>query len=134
MAENRLHQGISSQQYTITGANELAALLSDLLGNMQNMMSQASGSGKGGKGQGQGKGQGKGFQLPDIIKKQESLNDQMERGIEKGKKGEGNSEGEGKGQGEGESDGGDGNNGNDGKNSMDGKEGDQKGGKNGNEM
>jgi hypothetical protein len=131
LAENRLHQGISSQQYTITGANELAGMLSDLLENMQSQMSQGMGSGKSGKGQGQGKGDGKGFQLPDIIKKQESLNEMMEKGLEKGNKGEGDSKGEGKGQGEGESKGGDGDNGKDGNNSKDGKDGEQNGGDNG---
>jgi hypothetical protein len=131
LAENRLHQGISSQQYTITGANELAGMLSDLLGNLQSQMSQGAGSGKGGMGQGQGKGEGQGFQLPDIIKKQESLNEKMEKGIEKGKSGEGDSEGEGKGEGEGENGGNDGNNGNDGENNKDGKDGEQQGDNNG---
>jgi hypothetical protein len=132
LAENRLHQGMASQQYTITGANELAGMLSDLLGNMQSQLSQAMGSGKGGQGQGMGKGEGKGFQLPDIIKKQESLNEKMEEGLEKGKNGEGNSEGKGKGEGEGENNGGEGNNGKDGKNRMEGNEGKQEGENNSN--
>jgi len=130
LAENRIHQGVSSQQYTITGANELAALLSDLLGNMQSQMSQGSGEGKSGQGKGQGNGKGKGFQLPDIIKKQESLNEKMKEGLEKGNEGEGDgdSKGEGKGQGEGENEGGDGDNGKDGK---EGKEGEKQEGNNG---
>lgn len=127
LAENRVHQGVSSQQYTITGANKLAGMLSDLLGNMQSQMSQGAGSGKSGMGQGKGEGQGKGFQLPDIIKKQESLNEKMEQGMEKGKKGEGNSEGDGKGQGQGDSQEGDGNNGKDGNNNNNGKDGEQQG-------
>jgi len=135
LADNSIHQGISSQQYTITGANELAVLLSDILGNMQNMMSM-SGSGKGsGKGKGKGEGEGKGFQLPDIIKKQESLNEKMKEGMgkEKGKKGKGGKEGEGEGegQGEGQSEGegqGDGDgSGENGKNGKGNKDGNQEG-------
>ncbi len=126
LADNQLRQGISSQQYTITGANELAVLLSEILGNMQNMMSMGSGKGssKGkGKGQGKGEGEGKGFQLPDIIEKQESLNKKMEEGVgkEKGKKGkEGQGEGEGEGDGSGE-------NGKNGKNGKGNKDGNQEG-------
>jgi chemotaxis protein histidine kinase CheA len=100
LAENQTRQGIASQQYTVTGANVLAILLSDLLNNMQNQM-QMAGSGSGeGKGKGQGQGQGDGFQLSDIIKKQESLNGKMKEGMDK--KGEGN-DGEGEGDGKGES-------------------------------
>lgn len=104
LAENQMRQGIANQQYTVTGANELAILLSDLLGNMQQQMMSASGSGSGqGKGQGQGQGNGgKGFQLPDIIQKQESLNKQMQQGMQKGNSGEGKEGGEGEaGEGEG---------------------------------
>ncbi len=132
LADNQLRQGISSQQYTITGANELAILLSDVLNNMQNQMSM-SGSGKGsGKGKGKGEGEGEGFQLPDIIKKQESLNEKMGEGVDKGKKsgkdgkegeGEGQGEGEGKGEGEGQGDG----SGENGKNGKGNKEGSQEG-------
>ena len=113
LAENQMRQGISSQQYTVTGANELAVLLSDLLNNMQNQMQMSgagSGSGKG-KGQGQGNGDGQGFQLPDIIEKQESLGNKMKEGMQEGKDGKGGKEGEGrrkgrgKGRGEGEGDG-----------------------------
>jgi len=108
LAENQTRQGISSQQYTVTGANELAILLSDLLNNMQNQMQMAgSGSGKG-KGKGQGEGQGDGFQLSDIIKKQESLYGKMKDGMDKtGEGNEGEGEGDGKGEG-GEKQGGDG--------------------------
>ena len=80
-----METGVSSQQYTITGANELAVLLSDILSNMQNQMSAAWGKVKvrKGKGMGEGEGEGQGFQLPDIIKKQESLTKKMEEGLEK---------------------------------------------------
>ena len=52
LAENEIRKGISSQQYTVTGANELAILLSDILGSMQDQMSSI------GKGKGKGKGRG----------------------------------------------------------------------------
>ena len=103
MAENRLRNGVASQQYTVTGANELAILLSDLLNNMQNQMQmQSQGQGQGqGKGQGEGEGQGKGFQLPDIIQKQQSLSEKMKDGMGKGEsQGKGN-EGQSGGEGEG---------------------------------
>ncbi|MBV1923430.1 MAG: hypothetical protein KUG68_05295 [Flavobacteriaceae bacterium] len=126
LAQNQVRQGISNQQYTVTNANELAVLLSDLLGNMQNQMGMGMGQGKG-KGKGQGQGKGKGFQLSDIIEKQESLSDKMEKGGKKGKdkgEGEGESEGEGEGQGEGQGQG-------DGQGEGEG-DGDGKNGKNGN--
>lgn len=79
LAENQIVQGSANQQYTVTGSNDLAYLLSRALDQMQNSMSAA----------GQGKGGSNDFQLPDIIKKQEELNDQMKDGMEKGnKKGE----------------------------------------------
>ncbi|WP_159090859.1 DUF4175 family protein [Aquimarina aquimarini] len=82
-AENQIIHGTANQQYTITGSNDLAYLLSRTLDQMQNSMS-ASGS--------KGKSGGKDFQLPDIIKKQEELNKKMGEGTEKGKK-EGEKEG-----------------------------------------
>lgn len=109
LAENQMRQGISNQQYSVTGSNELAALLADMLSNMQ-MQMQMQGQGQGqGKGKGKGQGQGEGFQLPDIIKKQESLSEQMKEGMgkkpgdgNKGKEGDGEGKGGEKGQGEGE--------------------------------
>ncbi|WP_281991494.1 DUF4175 family protein [Aquimarina aggregata] len=85
LAENQIVQGSANQQYTITGSNDLAYLLSRTLDRMQNSMS-ASGKGKKGK---NSKGE---FQLPDIIKKQEELNDKMKEGTKKGKE-KGNKEG-----------------------------------------
>ena len=126
LAENQMRQGISSQQYTVTGANELAIMLSDALGYMQQQM-QSMGQGQGsgqGKGQGQGQGSGKGFQLPDIIKKQESLSEQMKEGMGKSK-GEGKGEeGEKGNEGDGESGNG---NGSQGENSRSGKAGEGQG-------
>jgi len=62
---------------------------------MQMQMAMGSGSGKGMPSPGSGGGES--FQLPDIIKKQESLNEKMEEGMQQGgKSGEGEGEGEGK--------------------------------------
>ncbi|WP_378186068.1 DUF4175 family protein [Aquimarina sp. W85] len=79
LAENQLLQGRSSQQFTITGANDLAYLLSNSLEQMQNSIPSSS----------SGKGQGQGFQLPDIIKSQEQLNERMQKGSQGKKKGKG---------------------------------------------
>ncbi len=107
LSENQVVQGSANQQYTVTGSNDLAYLLSRTLDNMQNSMS-AGGKGKSGSNE---------FQLPDIIKKQEELNDKMKEGAEKGKK-PGDKKGQQKGEGKGEGD----------------KEGEQKDGqKNGNQ-
>ncbi len=77
LAENQVIQGSANQQYAITGSNDLAYLLSRTLDQMQNSMAASSGKGKSGEGE---------FQLPDIIKKQEELNEQMKDGADKGKK------------------------------------------------
>ncbi|WP_029036377.1 hypothetical protein [Salinimicrobium xinjiangense] len=92
LGQGDIRTGVGSQQYVITGANDLAYLLSQILGNMEDMLSGASGSG-----QGKGQGDGKGKQLQDIIKKQGELNEEMQKGMQKGK----GKEGEGKGSGEG---------------------------------
>ncbi|WP_143019259.1 hypothetical protein [Salinimicrobium catena] len=78
LAQDNLMQGVSSQQYVVTGANDLAYFLSRILGSMEQMMAQASGKGSG--------GQSGGMQLPDIIQKQQGLNDRMEKGVRKGEK------------------------------------------------
>ena len=122
LAQNETRQGIGNQQYTITGANDLAVLLSDILGNMQMQMSMAmgSGSGKGKPSPGSGGGE---FQLPDIIEKQEGLSEKMKEGMKKGKKGK-KGEGEVEGEGDGSGDG----NGQNGENGRDGQKGNEKGG------
>ena len=85
-SENRIYQGVSNQQYTITSANNLADFLSNALNSMQ---MQASGQGKGGQGKPE---QG----LPDIIMSQEDLNKQMQDGMKKSQQGKPKDEGEGK--------------------------------------
>lgn len=93
ISENQLYQGVATQQYTVTSANNLADFLSNILDQMQMQMNMmGSGSGQGNPSPGQG-GQGE-MQLPDIIMSQEELNKQMQEGLEKqGQKGKG-SEGE----------------------------------------
>ncbi len=86
LSENQLYKGVSTQQYTITAANDLANFLSDVLDNMEEQMNPGSGQGQG-KGKGQGQGQGSGMQLPDIIMSQEQLKQQMEQGLQNGKDG-----------------------------------------------
>lgn len=123
LAENQTRQGIGNQQYTITGANDLAVLLSDILGNMQMQMQMSMGSGSGKGTPSPGSGNSGGFQLPDIIKKQESLGDKMKEGMSKEKKGsKSGDEGEGEGKGEGSGEG----NGQDGENGRNGQNGEQK--------
>ncbi|MCP9199300.1 hypothetical protein MKO06_05245 [Gramella sp. GC03-9] len=88
LSENEIPQGTASQQYVVTGANDLANLLGDILNSMQQMMANPQ------MGSGQGEQE---FQLPDIIEGQEKLTQQMQQGMEKKQQGqrEGESQGEG---------------------------------------
>ncbi len=90
LAQDNLMQGVSSQQYVVTGANDLAYFLSSILGNMEQMLAQAMGKGKG--------GDGKGMQLPDIIQEQQGLNEKMNQGLKKGEKEGGGEDGKKGGQ------------------------------------
>ncbi len=87
LAENQLPQGTASQQYVMTGTNELALMLSDVLNNMQDMANPQPGSG----------GDGSGMQLPDIIQTQEEIKEKMQQGMSQGE-GEKPQEGEGEGE------------------------------------
>jgi hypothetical protein len=130
-----MNEGQVSQQFVFKGANTLADLLSNTLDAMNNAISKP-GMGKGGK-------PGEGFQLPNIIKKQESLAKQGE-GKKPGKEGSEGQEGksgqsgksgkEGE-NGEGGESGNSGEKGSSGKGGQSGEgegEGQGKGGKNGN--
>ncbi|UOB19329.1 DUF4175 family protein [Abyssalbus ytuae] len=115
-AENQIYQGVGSQQYALTAANELASFLSDALDNLQENL----GSGQGGGGQD--------FQLPDIIQSQEELNQLMQQGMQQGQgqkpeeqQGEGQ-QSEGNNEGDSKSDGGKQKNQNNGKEKGEGKE------------
>ncbi len=95
IAENRMRQGITNQQYTMTAANNLADVLSDMLNALQN---PRMGSGK-------GKGRKPSPGLPDIIQKQQGLSEKMKEGLGKKKDGDKGKDGEkgkkdGEGQGE----------------------------------
>ena len=90
--ENRFDLGISNEQFVITGANNLANMLGDLLDAMMNA-SMSLGKGKGGEGQE--------FSLPDIIEKLGEMKGKVEKGMkpgekegEKGKEGKQGEEGE----------------------------------------
>ncbi|WP_407266640.1 DUF4175 family protein [Tenacibaculum maritimum] len=88
--ESRFRNGISNQRYTMTAANTLADMLSNVLNSMQNP--------RPGNGKGKGKGQ-QSFSLPDIIKKQSELLKKMEDGLQKSKDGKPKKDGKGKQQG-----------------------------------
>ncbi|MCC1483455.1 DUF4175 family protein [Winogradskyella immobilis] len=83
LSENRIYQGTSSQQYTITASNELADFLSNTLDNMEEQMNATPKP-----------GQGDGDSLPDIIMSQEELNKQMEEGVKKSEEGKDGEQGE----------------------------------------
>ncbi len=89
LSENEIPQGTSSQQYVVTGANDLANLLDQILGSMQQMMANPqSGNGNGGQE----------FQLEDIIEQQQQLSEKMKEksnGEREQKQGQRQSEGEG---------------------------------------
>ena len=78
MADGRIYQGVSYQQYVLTASNSLADFLAKVMDNMNDSM-------KMGKGQGASQG---GFQLPDIIKAQESLGEKMGKSGKDGQSGE----------------------------------------------
>lgn len=111
-----------AQQSAMTNANNLALILNELLSNLMSDQQQAQsgdkdGGDQGSKGQkgapgqgsqgkkGQGQGQsGMGNTMKDIITKQESLGQGMQKAQGgKGQQGEGKGEGQGKGQGQGQS-------------------------------
>jgi hypothetical protein len=79
LSNAQIPKGVSHQQYTVAAANKLGDFLSELLGNMQSSLS-GMGSGKPKPGSGQG------MQLPDIIKKQQGLGDEIKQGMNKGEK------------------------------------------------
>jgi len=85
MAENRMFQAVSDQKYVLTASNSLADFLANVLDNMQHSMKS---------GAGQGKGDSQGFQLPDIIKSQQQLQEKMGEQGKEGKQGKQGQKGE----------------------------------------
>ncbi|WP_281754497.1 DUF4175 family protein [Neptunitalea chrysea] len=121
LAENKVYQGLGSQQYSLTHINNLANLLSDALSNMQSAMKMQ------GSGSGQGNSSSPGMQLSDIIMSQQELNGKMsgqksgegesgegEKSKQKGDKEGGNKEGDKGSKGQKGKDGKEGKNGQDG--------------------
>nr|WP_299071579.1 DUF4175 family protein [uncultured Allomuricauda sp.] len=96
IAENQMFQGASYQQYVVNATNALADFLANILDNMQQNMKPGQGSGQGGAD----------FQLPDIIKGQQGVQEKMGKSGQQGKNGdeEEGDNGDGK-QGEGEKEG-----------------------------
>ena len=106
ISENQIYQSASYQQYVINATNALADFLANVLDNMQQNMNPS-----------QGNGGGSDFQLPDIIKGQQELQEKMQgsgkegqpsqqQGEQNGKEGQGKegeqgSKGEGQKSGEG---------------------------------
>ncbi|MDF0714807.1 hypothetical protein PY092_01485 [Muricauda sp. 334s03] len=89
IAENQIYQGASYQQYVINATNSLADFLANILDNMQQNMSPGQGSG----------GKGQDFQLPDIIKGQQSIQEKMNGSGQQGKPSEGQGEQNGENEG-----------------------------------
>jgi ribosomal protein L11 len=88
IADNQIYQGASYQQYVINATNALADFLANVLDNMQQNMSP-----------GQGSGQGQDFQLPDIIKGQQGIQEKMNESGKQGQQSEGEGEQDGKNEG-----------------------------------
>ncbi len=84
LSDGQTYQGLSYQQYVLTAANNLADFLANTLSNMQQSLSKGKGSGQ----------KSEGFQLPDIIKEQNSIQQGMEGLKNKGEKGKEGEQGE----------------------------------------
>lgn len=109
-SDQKIYLGIANQQYALTAANNLANYLGEILNSMQNQMNMPSMGGQ------CDKPGGEGFQLPDIIKKQEELMQQMKKEGQKSDQGKPNQ----------------GDSGKEGKSDKQGKDGKPKSGDNGN--
>lgn len=97
LSKNNFNTGVANQHYVLTGANDLANILDDVLGAMENKLeSQGSDSGL----PENNPDKDDEFQLDDIIKNQENLNDQSSDGEDSdgedkdGEKGKDGKEGE----------------------------------------
>ncbi len=86
IADNRAYQGVTKLRFAISNSNDLAVMLSQSLKQINQRMKP-----------GKGKPKDQGFQLPDIIKKQESLNKAFQEALQAGQKKPGDSTKEGSG-------------------------------------
>ncbi|MCG1035079.1 DUF4175 family protein [Polaribacter sargassicola] len=77
-SENYFDHGISNQRYVMNSVNSLSDYLSNILNNMQNSMSLKRGD--------KNKNNSKEFSLPDLIKKQNKISDDLKKGSQKGNK------------------------------------------------
>jgi len=91
LAQNELPQGTASQQYVVTGANDLAYFLSEILSSMQQQANPQLGKGQ---------GESSDFQLQDIIEKQQELNKEFQKKGKQQKGKEGKEEGKSMSEGE----------------------------------
>ncbi|MCB0376100.1 MAG: hypothetical protein KDD04_09300, partial [Sinomicrobium sp.] len=89
LSELGIYQGVASQRYALTAANNLADFLSNTLDNMQQQM-----------GMGGGQGNQPEMQLPDIIQSQGQLNRQMQDAMQQQSGGEKNKDRPEQGEGE----------------------------------
>ena len=86
ITDNKAYLGVTKLRFAISNSNDLAVMLSKSLKQINQRMKP-----------GKGKSEDKGFQLPDIIKKQESLNKAFQDALQAGQKKPGDSDKEGKG-------------------------------------
>ncbi len=121
MAEGQMYQGVSYQKYVLSASNSLADFLAKILENMNESMQP---------GQGEGDGE-QGFQLPDIIKGQQSLSEKMGEDGQQGKQGEQGKEGQSGQKGKQGEEGQQGENGKEGEGGENGQNGENGEGKNG---
>lgn len=84
ITDNQTRNGVTFLNYALKASNDLALLLSEKMGFLNQQMKP--GKGEGGEPQ-------EGFQLPDIIKKQKSLSEDVQEMLSKAKKESGNKEG-----------------------------------------
>jgi len=86
ISERRIFQGAGYQQRVVTAANELSDFLVNILDNMESSLNPGSGGGQ------------QGFQLPDIIKAQQSVGEKLGESGKSSGEGNDGEEGEGKGK------------------------------------
>ncbi|UWX54963.1 hypothetical protein NYZ99_19945 [Maribacter litopenaei] len=110
VAEGQIYQGVSYQKYVLTASNSLADFLAHVLENMQQSMQMGQRSGQ----------SQEGFQLPDIIKKQQSLGEKMGESGSQGQSGQQGEQQKGQNGSQGTPNSGEGN---DGENELQGKQG-----------
>ncbi len=82
LTDNKVRGGVTKLRFAITNSNDLAVMLSSSLKQLNQRLKPGSG---------ESKKKQQGFQLPDIIKKQESLNKAFQKALQAGQKKPGDS-------------------------------------------